>query len=130
MNLVEVVGFIVVFHRRRLGGRATPSYSDIMLTSVRQQTQSGASSPTVPPDVPTGLVRSEQVGEPQIAYHLPKPRHHGCTALSLLPLEFIDHLPALISQPLLHRHSYHGVLAGRNRTEIASAAAFGAITNG
>ena len=41
----------------------------------------------------------------------PCPQRNGCTQLTLTPLEFIDHLAALIPPPRLHRHRYHGVLA-------------------
>jgi hypothetical protein len=47
----------------------------------------------------------------RLVYHLPKPRPDGQTALSLTPLEFLDHLAALIPPPRKHRHRYHGVLA-------------------
>jgi hypothetical protein len=46
-----------------------------------------------------------------IVYRLPKPQRDGRAALSLTPLELIDHLVALIPPPRLHRHRYHGVLA-------------------
>ena len=42
---------------------------------------------------------------------MPKPRPDGQTALTLTPLEFLDHLAALIPPPRKHRHRYHGVLA-------------------
>jgi hypothetical protein len=47
---------------------------------------------------------------------LPKPRRDGATALTLTPLELIDHLAALIPPPRRHRHRhrhrhrYHSVL--------------------
>ena len=47
----------------------------------------------------------------RLVYHLPQPRPDGQTALSLTPLEFLDHLAALIPPPRQHRHRYHGVLA-------------------
>ena len=47
----------------------------------------------------------------RLVYHLPKPRPDGQTALSLTPLEFLDHLAALIPPPRKHRHRYHGALA-------------------
>ena len=60
---------------------------------------------------PFALERIEQVNEDRIVYRLPEPQRDGCTALSLTPLELIDHLAALIPPPRLHRHRYHGVLA-------------------
>ncbi|MBM4201290.1 MAG: IS91 family transposase [Gammaproteobacteria bacterium] len=47
----------------------------------------------------------------RLIYQLPKPRPDGRTMLSLTPLEFLDHLAALIPPPRKHRHRYHGVLA-------------------
>jgi len=47
----------------------------------------------------------------RLVYQLPKPRPNGQTMLSLTPLEFLDHLAALIPPPRKHRHRYHGVLA-------------------
>ena len=49
--------------------------------------------------------------EERVVYLLPKPQRDGTTALTLTPLELIDHLAALISPPRRHRHRYHGVLA-------------------
>jgi hypothetical protein len=46
-----------------------------------------------------------------VVYRLPKPQRDGTTALTLTPLELIDHLAALIPPPRRHRHRYHGVLA-------------------
>ncbi len=60
---------------------------------------------------PCALERIEQVSEQQVVYRLLKPQRDGRTALSLTPLEFIDHLAALIPPPRLHRHRHHGVLA-------------------
>ncbi len=62
---------------------------------------------------PFALERLELVGEHRVIYiyRLPRPRRDGCTKLVLTPLEFIDHLAALIPPPRLHRHRYHGVLA-------------------
>ena len=60
---------------------------------------------------PFALERIEQVNEDRIVYRLPEPQRDGRPALSLIPLEFIDHLAALIPPPRLHRHLYHGVLA-------------------
>jgi len=48
---------------------------------------------------PFALERIEQVNEDRIVYRLPKPRRDGRTALSLTPLELIDHLVALIPPP-------------------------------
>jgi hypothetical protein len=67
-----------------------------------------------------------------VVYRLPKPRRDGATALTLTPLELIDHLAALIPPPRLHRQRDHGVLApnaplraaaiavGRDRTDDPS----------
>ncbi len=52
----------------------------------------------------------------------PKPQRDGRTALSLTPLEFIDHLVALIPPPRLHRHRYHGVLAPSGPLRLAATA--------
>ncbi len=38
-------------------------------------------------------------GKQPVVYRLPKPQHDGRTELSLTPLEFIDHLAALIPPP-------------------------------
>uniref|UniRef100_UPI0002D9D72B IS91 family transposase n=1 Tax=Thiorhodovibrio frisius TaxID=631362 RepID=UPI0002D9D72B len=70
-----------------------------------------------------------------ILLRLPKPQRNGITALTLTPLELIDHLAALIPLPRRHRHRYHGVLApnaplraaavvlGRDLTDDPSASA-------
>jgi hypothetical protein len=42
---------------------------------------------------------------------LPKPQHDGTTALTLTPLQLIDHLAAIIPPPWRHRHRSHGVRA-------------------
>ena len=55
---------------------------------------------------PFALERIEQVNEDRIVYRLPKPQRDGRTALSLTPLDLIDHLVALIPPPRLHRHRY------------------------
>ena len=52
---------------------------------------------------PFALERIEQVSEDRIVYRLPEPQRDGRTALSLTPLELIDHLAALIPPPRLHR---------------------------
>ena len=57
-----------------------------------------------------------------IVYRLPEPQRDGRTALSLTPLEFIDHLAALIPPPRLHRHRYHGVLAPHAPLRLAATA--------
>jgi hypothetical protein len=51
-----------------------------------------------------------------------EPLEAGRTALSLTPLEFIDHLAALIPPPRLHRHRYHGVLAPNAPLRLAATA--------
>lgn len=56
---------------------------------------------------PFALERIEQVSEQQVVYRLPKPQRDGRTAaLSLTPLEFIDHLAALMTPPLLTTNVY------------------------
>ena len=59
---------------------------------------------------PFALERIEQVNEDRIVYRRREPQRDGRTHLTLTPLEFIDHLAALIPPPRLHRHRYHGVL--------------------
>jgi hypothetical protein len=53
---------------------------------------------------------------------LPKPQRDGTTALTLTPLELIDHLAALIPPPRRHRHRYHGVLAPNSPLRAAAIA--------
>ena len=60
---------------------------------------------------PFALKRLELLDDERIIDRLPKPRRDGVTALTLSPLELIDHLAALIPPPRQHRHRYHGVLA-------------------
>ncbi len=60
---------------------------------------------------PFALEGIGQVGEQQVVYGLLKPQRYGGTARSLIPLEFIDHLTALMPPPRRHRQRYHGVLA-------------------
>jgi hypothetical protein len=57
------------------------------------------------------LERLERLDDERVVYRLPKPQRDGTTALTLTPLELIDHLAALIPPPRRHRHRYHGVLA-------------------
>jgi hypothetical protein len=45
---------------------------------------------------PFALERIEQVNEERIVYRLPRPQRDGRTALSLTPLELIDHLAAIL----------------------------------
>ncbi|AUB85154.1 transposase [Candidatus Thiodictyon syntrophicum] len=71
---------------------------------------------------PFALERIEQVSEDRIVYRLPEPQRDGRTALSLSPLELIDHLAALIPPPRLHRHRYHGVLAPNAPLRLAATA--------
>ena len=71
---------------------------------------------------PFALERIEQVNDERILYRLPKPQRDGRTALSLTPLELIDHLSALIPPPRLHRHRYHGVLAPNAPLRLAATA--------
>lgn len=60
---------------------------------------------------PFALERLELRDVARVVYCLPKPQRDGATALTLTPLELIDHLAALIPPPRRHRHRYHGVLA-------------------
>ncbi|WPL22122.1 IS91 family transposase [Thiorhodovibrio frisius] len=60
---------------------------------------------------PFALERLERLDAERVVYRLPKPQRNGITALTLTPLELIDHLAALIPPPRRHRHRYHGVLA-------------------
>jgi hypothetical protein len=73
---------------------------------------------------PFALERLERRDAERVIYRLPKPQHDGITALTLTPLELIDHLAALIPPPRRHRHRYHGVLAP-NAPLRAAAIAFG-----
>ncbi|WP_295540772.1 transposase [uncultured Thiohalocapsa sp.] len=57
------------------------------------------------------LERLERLDDERVVYRLPKPQRDGTKALTLTPLELIDHLAALIPPPRRHRHRYHGVLA-------------------
>jgi hypothetical protein len=57
------------------------------------------------------LERLELLDAERVVYRLPKPQRDGTTALTLTPLELIDHLAALIPPPRRDRHRYHGVLA-------------------
>ena len=60
---------------------------------------------------PFALERLVLLDEERVVYLLPKPQRDGTTAMTLTPLELIDHLAALIPPPRRHRHRYHGVLA-------------------
>ena len=60
----------------------------------------------------------------RVVYRLPIPQRDGSTALTVTPLELIDHLAALIPPPRQHRHRYHGVLAP-NSPARAPATAYG-----
>ena len=73
---------------------------------------------------PFALERLERLDDERVVYRLPKPQRDGTTALTLTPLELIDHLAALIPPPRRHRHRYHGVLAP-NAPLRAAAIAFG-----
>jgi hypothetical protein len=70
------------------------------------------------------LERLERLDDERVVYRLPKPQRDGITALTLTPLELIDHLAALIPPPRRHRHRYHGVLAP-NAPLRAAAVAWG-----
>ena len=43
-------------------------------------------------------------------YHLSNPQPDDATELSLIPLELIDRIAALVPPPRVHRYRYHGVL--------------------
>ena len=49
---------------------------------------------------PFALERIEQVNDERVVYRLPKPQRDGRTALSLTPLELIDHLVAQLESRL------------------------------
>jgi hypothetical protein len=70
---------------------------------------------------PFALERLELIDEQQVIYRLPRTQRDGTTALSLTPLELIDHLAALIPPPRRHRHRYHGVLAPNAPLRAAAA---------
>ena len=61
------------------------------------------------------LERQALLDYEHVAYRLPKPQRDGTTALTLTPLELLDHLAALIPPPKRRRHRYHGVLAPYSR---------------
>jgi hypothetical protein len=69
---------------------------------------------------PFALERLELLDAERVVYRLPKPQRDGTTALSLTPLELIDHLAALIPPPRRHRHRYHGVLAPNSPLRAAA----------
>jgi len=71
---------------------------------------------------PFALERLERLDAEHLVYRLPKPQRDGTTALTLTPLELIDHLAALIPPPRLHRHRYHGVLAPNSPLRAAATA--------
>ena len=48
----------------------------------------------------------ERIDEERILYHLLKPTPDGQTRLTLMPLELISRLAALIPAPRLHRHRH------------------------
>jgi hypothetical protein len=64
-----------------------------------------------------------QINEERIVYRLPRPQRDGRTALSLTPLELIDHLAAPVPKPRVNRTRYHGVFApnGRDRAAVTPA---------
>ena len=61
------------------------------------------------------LERQALLDYEHVAYRLPKPQRDGTTALTLTPLELLDHLAALIPPPKRRRRRYHGVLAPYSR---------------
>ncbi|MGB5736582.1 MAG: transposase [Thiohalocapsa sp.] len=77
---------------------------------------------------PFALERLERLDAERVVYRLPacsqSGQRDGTTALTLTPLELIDHRAALIPPPRRHRHRYHGVLAP-NAPLRAAAIAFG-----
>jgi hypothetical protein len=70
---------------------------------------------------PFALERLELLDDECVVYRLPKPQRDDTTALSLPPLELIDHRAALIPPPRRHRHRYHGVLAPNSPLHSAAA---------
>jgi hypothetical protein len=68
------------------------------------------------------LERLELLDAARVVYRLPRPQRDGATALTLTPLELIDHLAALIPPPRRHRHRYHGVLAPNSPLRAAATA--------
>jgi hypothetical protein len=68
------------------------------------------------------LERLELLDAERVVYRLPQPQRDGTTALTLTPLELIDHLAALIPPPRRHRHRYHGVLAPNSPLRAAATA--------
>lgn len=71
---------------------------------------------------PFALERLELIDEQQVIYRLPRTQRDATTALSLTPLEPIDHLAALIPPPRRHRHRYRGVLAPNSPLRAAAVA--------
>jgi hypothetical protein len=71
---------------------------------------------------PFALERLELLDAARVVYRLPKPQRDGTTALTLTPLELIDHIAALIPPPRRHRHRYHGVLAPNSPLRAAAIA--------
>jgi len=75
---------------------------------------------------PFALARLELLDDERVIYRLPAcsgiGQRDGTTALTLTPLELIDHLAALIPPPRRHRHRYHGVLAPNSPLRAAAVA--------
>ena len=71
---------------------------------------------------PFALEHLELVDAQRVIYRLPRPQRNGTTAMSLTPLELIDHLADLIPPPRLHRHRYDGVLAPNSPLRAAAIA--------
>ena len=69
---------------------------------------------------PFALERLERLDDERVVYRLPKPQRDGTTALTLTPMELIDHLAALIPPPRRRRHRYHGVLAPNSPLRAAA----------
>jgi len=69
---------------------------------------------------PFALERLELLDAERVVYRLPKLQRGGTTALSLTPLELIDHLAAPIPPPRRHGHRYHGMLAPNSPLRAAA----------
>jgi hypothetical protein len=71
---------------------------------------------------PFALERLELLNAERVVYRLPEPQRDGSTALTLTPLELIDHLAALIPPPRRHRHRYLGVFVPNSPLRAAATA--------
>ncbi len=96
--------------------------SPIRLGAMKLRPHAGVIPRTIRARPPFALERLELIDEQQVIYRLPRTQRNGTTALSLTPLELIDHLAALIPPPRRHRHRYHGVLAPNSPLRAAATA--------